>query len=354
MKYRHNMAYAKPSNLALMKMTNKQLRDLKDAGDAEAAAELTRRKANKGDAEHQEARASRGRMDKRPKSKSEGATQADTAAGPTVAGPAPTTMAEAAAVADVQTTGSAATEATVQAATGTTTVREAQAAQAEARAAEAQAVAATPSAQKKERKKAVAAYTRRRIDLERHYLALQRKLTLEQAVDLYRAGEWPPGRKAATRSNPLPYPGAQVLYPQQGIVQGGTGPFYGPTGTLFDRTPDMLWDYTGAPVRNNGKKRRNPTQILWPRSARSAGVIQGGETPFYGPDGVPFNNYPDLTEKLLLNPRMQDVEVLWPQPESRVGVIQGGSQRYMSYPSAAPFDRMPNLTRTLKNKKRSR
>lgn len=158
------------------------------------------------------------------------------------------------------------------------------------------------------------------------------------------------------RKNPLPYPGARVLYPQQGIVQGGTGPFYGPTGTLFDRTPDMLWAYAN-PRRGS---RKNP-EILWPKSARKAGVIQGGTSEIYGPDGVPFNNYPDLTEQLLLNgkrrrrnPRMSGADVLWPKSAAAVGPIQGGADIYMSYPSAAPFDRMPNLTRTLKNKKRSR
>jgi len=162
-------------------------------------------------------------------------------------------------------------------------------------------------------------------------------------------------KKAGTRNNPLPYPGAQVLYPQQGIVQGGTGPFYGPSGTLFDRTPDMLWAYAN-PRRGS---RKNP-EILWPQSARKVGVVQGGTSRTYGPSGVPFNMMPDLTEQLLLNgrrkrnPRMEGETILWPQPASRVGPIQGGAEMYMEYPSAAPFDRMPNLTRTLKNKKRSR
>ena len=106
-------------------------------------------------------------------------------------------------------------------------------------------------------------------------------------------------KKAGARGNPLPYPGAQVLYPRQGITQGGTGPFYGPTGTLFDRTPDLLWQYNA-------------------------------------------------------NPRMPGVQVLWPKTVSEAGPIQGGSPLYMQYPSGAPFDRMPNFTRTLKNKKRSR
>jgi hypothetical protein len=166
-------------------------------------------------------------------------------------------------------------------------------------------------------------------------------------------------RAGQVKRNGLPYPGARVLYPQQGIVQGGTGPFYGPTGTLFDRTPDMLWAYAN-PRRDRSKK--NP-EILWPKSARVAGVLQGGTSRFYGPDDVPFNNYPDLTQKLVLNgrrggrrrnPRMEGETILWPQPASSVGPIQGGAEIYMEYPSAAPFDRMPNLTRTLKNKKRSR
>jgi hypothetical protein len=101
------------------------------------------------------------------------------------------------------------------------------------------------------------------------------------------------------KRNGLPYPGAQVLYPRQGITQGGTGPFYGPTGTLFDRTPDLLWEYKA-------------------------------------------------------NPRMRGVQVLWPKTVSEAGPIQGGSPLYMQYPSGAPFDRMPNFTRTLTNKKRSR
>jgi hypothetical protein len=118
-----------------------------------------------------------------------------------------------------------------------------------------------PAAAKKARAKAVSAYERKRIDLERHYLNLDLKYSLDQAVEMYRAGAWPPGR-TQVRANGLPYPGAQVLYPQRGIIQGGTGPFYGPTGTLFDRTPDMLWDYPGVAVRNNGKKtRRNGVEV---------------------------------------------------------------------------------------------
>lgn len=346
MKFRHNMAYAEPTDMAYMRMTKAQLKAKAAAGDAAAMAEMARRERNAADPEHQESRKARGRRDKREVP--EGASQ------PVVLGPEPVTAREAQAVENVETAGSLATEATVQAATGTGTVREAQEAQATARAAAQQAVAAAPAAAKKDRKKAVNAYERKRIDLERHYLGLATRHSLEDCVEMYRAGAWPPGRVQA-RANPLPYPGAQVLYPQRGIVQGGTGPFYGPTGTLFDKTPDMLWDYTGTVVRNNGKRtRRNGTQVLWPQSARRVGVIQGGTGRSYLPDGVPFNNYPDLTDELLLNPRMEDAEILWPQPASRVGPIQGGSQRYMSYPSAAPFDRMPNLTRTLKNKKRSR
>jgi hypothetical protein len=191
--------------------------------------------------------------------------------------------------------------------------------------------------------------------LEREALTMGDDRTLQI---LQRAGQ--------VKRNGLPYPGAQVLYPQRGIVQGGTGPFYGPTGTLFDRTPDMLWAYANP---RRGRSKKNP-EILWPKSARVAGVVQGGTSRFYGPDDVPFNNYPDLTQKLVLNgnlnrlvssrgkrrlnPRMEGETVLWPQPASRVGPIQGGADIYMAYPSAAPFDRMPNFTRTLKNKKRSR
>jgi len=191
--------------------------------------------------------------------------------------------------------------------------------------------------------------------LEREALTMGDDATLKI---LQRAGQ--------VKRNGLPYPGAQVLYPQQGIVQGGTGPFYGPTGTLFDRTPDMLWAYANP---RRGRSKKNP-EILWPKSARVAGVVQGGTSRIYGPDAVPFNNYPDLTQELLLNgnlnrlvssrgkrrlnPRMEGETILWPQPASAVGPIQGGAEIYMEYPSAAPFDRMPNLTRTLKNKKRSR
>ena len=108
---------------------------------------------------------------------------------------------------------------------------------------------------------------------------------------------------ASVRRNGMPYPGATVMYPHQGIVNGGTGPFVGPTGTLFDRMPDLLWGF-----KSNGKRK---------------------------------------------NPRMEGVDILWPKDIAQAGVIQGGSKLYMSYPSAAPFDRMPNLTRALKNKKRS-
>jgi len=360
MNFRRNMAYAEPSDMAYMKMTKAQLKKLAAEGDSMANAEIARRARNAADPEHQSARTGRGRSDKRQR----GATAADVSAGPTVQGPEPMTQREAQAVENVETAGSAASEATVQAATGTGDVRTAQAAQAQARAAADAAVRSAPAAAKKARAKAVFGYERKRIDLERHYLHLTNQYTLDQAVELYRAGQWPPGR-AQTRSNPLPYPGATMLYPQQGIVQGGTGPFYGPTGTLFDKMPDMLWDYPMAAVRNNGKStRRNGVQVLWPQSARAVGVIQGGTSRTYGPDGVPFNNYPDLTEKLLLNgkgkgkrtrnPRMTGETILWPQPESLVGPIQGGAEIYMEYPSAAPFDRMPNLTTVLKNKKRSR
>ena len=356
MNFRRNMAYTEPTNYAYMRMTKAQLNKAAAEGDAQAISEIARRKANAADPEHQETRKARGRRDKR---ETAGATPADTSAGPTVQGPAPTTQREAQAVENVETAGSAATEATVQAATGTGDVRTAQAAQAEARAAADAAVAAAPAAAKKARAKAVSRYERKRIDLERHYLNLDLKYSLDQAVEMYRAGAWPPGR-AQVRANGLPYPGAQVLYPQRGIVQGGTGPFYGPTGTLFDRTPDMLWDYPGVAVRNNGKRTRR-NGVLWPQSARAVGVIQGGTGRSYGPDGVPFDRSPNLTEALILNngkrkrnPRMRNAEVLWPQPADLVGPIQGGSQLYMEYPSAAPFDRMPNLTTVLKNKKRSR
>lgn len=275
--YRSNMAYRAPASMDIMRMTKAQLTAAAKQGDAAAAAELARRKANA--AEKKE-------MGGRFRTPEEEAARA--ASGSSAADGA----AEVAAAA-----GQNATETTAAAAEGEATIRQAQTAQALARAAEEAAIAAAPAKEKKERKKAIDSYTRRRIEAERIFLGLRYKVSTEEALDLYRAGNWPPGRVAA-KANPLPYPGARVLYPQQGLIQGGTGPFYGPTGTLFDKMPDLLWEYKS-------------------------------------------------------NPRMRGAEVLWPQPMSRVGPIQGGSQRYMSYPTAAPWDRMPNLTTKL-NKKRSR
>jgi hypothetical protein len=321
MKILHNMAYRAPASDDVMGMTKAQLKSAAEAGDAAAAAELERRKANA---------AERTQMGGEYRTEAqEKAYSAALAAGGTevaalqaagapadaiakaekrIAAAAAKAAAEAAkgkaaAAAAVVTAGQAATEATIAAAEGTGTAREAQAAQGAARAAEAAAIGAGPEKEKKARKKAVSEYQKGRIDLERKYLGLRNSMTLEEAVDLYRAGQWPP-QMAAVRNNPLPYPRAQVLYPRPGIVQGGTGPFYGPSGTLFDKMPDLLWDYPDYSLRNN--------------------------------------------------PRMRGVEVLWPQPARRVGPIQGGAAQYMEYPTAAPWDRMPNLTTVLKNKKRSR
>lgn len=321
MQYRHNMAYRAPVSQDYFKFTKKQLTAAAEAGDAGAQAELDRRAGNAAEVKQMggdyrtddqqkaydaalaaggdEVAALRaaGAPEKAVKAAVDRITKAAAKAATEAA------KGQAAAAEAVVETGEAATQATVAAAEGTGSARAAQAAQTAARAAEAAAVGAAPASQKKERKKAVSAYTKNRIDLERKFLGLSRQMTTEEAIDLYRAGNWPP-RMTATRNNPLPYPGARVLYPRQGIVQGGTGPFYGPTGTLFDRMPDLLWDYPNTPVFNN--------------------------------------------------PRMRGVEVLWPQPASRVGPIQGGAARYMQYPDAVPFERMPNLTTVRKNKKRSR
>ena len=266
MRIRQNMAYRARESEIYFKMTASQLREAAAAGDAGAQAELERREANRGDpTTKQGQRAAR-------------QAQARQARAQGAASGAKDPVEKAAEEGRVDDRHHAAA---VQAAGG------------------------KPSRHPKSPYKGGKIHVSKEVKAHLTAKAIATGRDPKQVIEEYRRGALEPDanvpmvylyNRGKMKRNGLPYPGARVLYPQVGLVQGGTGPFYGPTGTLFDRSPDMLWEYKS-------------------------------------------------------NPRMQGVDILWPKTIAEAGPIQGGSPRYMSYPSAAPFDRMPNLTRTIKNKR---
>lgn len=235
MKMRHNMAYRAPSSTAHFGMTAGELRAAAASGDAGAQAELDRRAANRKD---------------------------------------PTTKAG---QRQMKWDATKAAREAAEAAKPKSTAKAAQRAQAVERAAE----------QGKLTDADLLAAQRGYLSDE-EYEARKAK-NLEDLRTLQRAGKQLYGN-GRVRHNGLPYPRATVLYPQVGIVQGGTGPFYGPTGTLFDRTPDLLWEY------------KNNPEILWPRSASDVGVIQGGSRVSRRvPTETLFDRTPNFTKELRLN-----------------------------------------------------
>ena len=283
MRIRHNMAYRAPAGENYFKMTASQLREAAAGGDAGAQAELERREANRADpTTKQGQRAARQAQARQAKSQQASAGGAKDPV---------------------------------------------EAAAEQGKVDDRHHAAAMAAAGQKQSRHPKSPYKGGKIhvskEVKAHLTAMARSQGKDpaEAIERYRRGalEADPNvpmvylyNKGKMRHNGLPYPGARVLYPQVGLVQGGTGPFYGPTGTLFDRSPDLLWEY-----KMNG----NLNRMVASRGKRR------------------------------LNPRMPDVDVLWPRDVAEVGPIQGGSSRYMSHPSGAPFDRMPNLTRSLKNKR---
>jgi hypothetical protein len=266
MKIRHNMAYRAPAAPTYFGMTASQLREAAASGDAGAQAELDRREANRADpTTKQGQRAARQAQSRQAKTQQ-------------AAGGAKDPVERAAEEGKVDDRHHAA-------AMG--------------------AAAAKPSRHPKSPYKGGKIHVSKEVKAHLTAKARATGRDPQEVIEEYRRGALEPDsnvpmvylyNRGKAKRNPLPYPGATVLYPHQGIIQGGTGPFYGPTGTLFTKMPDLMWEYKN-------------------------------------------------------NPRMQGVDILWPKTVAEAGPIQGGAARYMSYPSAAPFDRMPNLTRTLKNKR---